>query len=63
MKVSLNGREVEVFSGARVRDALQLHAAHELPAVETGEKHVYDRWGNQVDLEGELVGGERLEVR
>ncbi len=63
MKVSLNGQEIDLFTGATVRDGLQRLSPQELRAVEQGEKRVYDRWGNEVALDGELSGGERLEVR
>ncbi len=63
MKVTVNGQEVDLFSGAKVRDALRRLSRLELEAAEKGERKVFDRWDNEVGLDGELTGGERLQTK
>lgn len=62
MKVSVNGQEVEVFSGATVSDVLRRFSKKEFKLVEIHEKKVCDHRGNELELDGELRGGEELFV-
>jgi hypothetical protein len=63
MQVKVNGEAVEIFSGARVKDVLRKHSRPELKQVQANEKMVCDLHGHEVDLEGELNGGEDLVVK
>ena len=62
MKIIVNGQEVEIFSGARVRDVLRKYSRAEWNLVKKNEKKVTDRYGHAVGLDGELNGGEELLV-
>ncbi|MEJ5226354.1 hypothetical protein [Thermodesulfovibrio sp.] len=59
MKVYVNEQPVEIFRGMTVRHALlSLNLLDEL----SRGKRVYDQWGNEVGLDGELSEGERIYV-
>ena len=59
MQVKVNDRGVEIFSGARVTDALRKYSRAEWTRVartkESGRPH-----GHEIGLDGELNGGENL---
>ena len=63
MQVKVNGRTVEIFSGARVRDAVRKSSPAAWALVRKKEKAVFDRHGHEVGLDGELSGGEELFIR
>jgi hypothetical protein len=63
MRIKVNGRTVEIFSGARVKDVLRKYSAEEWARVRRKEKTVTDSRGREVGLEGELSGGEELLTR
>ena len=58
MKVSINDQEIEIFSGARLKDALMKYSVEEYHLVEAGAKVILDDMGNHYLLDGELSGGE-----
>ncbi len=59
MKVYVNEQPVEIFPGMTVRHALlSLNLIDELS---TG-KRVYDQWGNEIGLDGELSEGAKIYV-
>jgi sulfur carrier protein ThiS len=62
MKIRVNGQEVEIFSGAKVGDALRKYSRADWNLVRNNEKKVTDRYGQEVGLDGELNGGEELRV-
>jgi hypothetical protein len=62
MRVEIDGTEVEVFSGARVQDALLKFSRKVLRSVKEGKKEVTNNWGNNIDLEGHLSDGQLLRV-
>lgn len=63
MKIKVNGRAVEVFSGARVADVLRKYSMISWKQVQNGYKTVCDSQGHEIALDGELNGGETLFVR
>lgn len=63
MHIKVNGHAVEIFSGARVRDAVRKGSPSEWTRVRKKEKAVFDRYGHEVALDGELIGGEELTIR
>lgn len=58
--LSVNGLVVNLPPGATVR--LALVAAHILEDM-AGGKRVYDRWGNEVGLDGAVLEGMEIHVR
>jgi hypothetical protein len=63
MHIKVNGQAVEIFSGARVRDAVRKSSPSAWALVRKKGKAVFDRYGHEVALDGELVGGEELTIR
>jgi len=63
MLIRINGKEIEIFSGARVMDALRRYSRAEWKQVQANKKKVYDVHGHEVALDGELGGGEELFIR
>jgi hypothetical protein len=62
MQVKVNGKTIEVFVGARVRDALLKYSRSEWTLVRKKAKRVCDAHGHEVGLDGELDDGEELVV-
>jgi sulfur carrier protein ThiS len=62
MQIKVNGQEVEIFAGARVRDVLRKYSRNEWTLVRKKEKTVCDGHGHEVGLDGELSGGEELVI-
>ena len=60
MQVKVNGRTIELFSGAKVEDALRRYSRTEWRRVRDGERRVCDAHGHEVGLDGELAGGQEL---
>lgn len=63
MHIKVNGREVEIFSGACVRDVLRKYSKITWKQVQKGSKTVFDGHGYEVGLDGELRDGDRLAVK
>jgi hypothetical protein len=63
MQIKVNGQVIEIFSGARVKDALLKYSGAELKLVKKNIKKVCDRRGHEVGLDGELSGGEEFYIR
>jgi hypothetical protein len=62
MQIKVNGQVIEIFAGARVRDVLRKYSRDELMHVRKKVKTVCDGHGHEVDLDGELSGGEELVI-
>ncbi len=63
MQIKVNEKSIEIFSGARVRDALRKYSRAEWKRVQKNEKMVCDRHGHEVGLDGELNGGEEFVLK
>jgi len=63
MHVKVNGKTIEIFSGARVMDALRRYSPAAWKQVQANKKKVYDVHGHEVAPDGELGGGEELFIR
>jgi hypothetical protein len=63
MQIKVNGRTVEIFSGACVRDALRKYSQVTWKQVQNGSKAVFDDHGHEIGLDGELSAGARLLVK
>ncbi|NIM14473.1 MAG: hypothetical protein GTO45_20840 [Candidatus Aminicenantes bacterium] len=62
MRIRINETELEIFSGARVNDALLKYSKDQYRAVVRGEKQVTDQWNHPLELEGELSQDQQLYV-
>lgn len=60
MRVYVNNKPVELLPGMTVRHALI--SLNLLEEIEKGKK-VFDEWGNEIGLDGELIDGLRLFVK
>ncbi len=60
MKVFVNGEPIELAPGMTIRHAV-LRAG--IAAAEIGSVQVFDPWGNEQGLGGELSEGDRLWIR
>lgn len=56
----MNEQTIEIFAGARVGDVLRKYSRSEWMLVRKKEKKICDRYGHEVGLDGELIGGEEL---
>ncbi len=63
MNIKVNGKAIEVFSGARVADVLRKYSRISWKQVQNGYKTVCDGRGHEVALSGELNGDEELFVK
>jgi sulfur carrier protein ThiS len=63
MQIKVNEQTIEIFAGAKVRDALRKYSLAEWTLVRKNEKKVSDRCGHEVGLDGELNGGEELFIK
>jgi hypothetical protein len=63
MQIKVNDREIEIFSGARVRDVLRKYSKITWTQIQKGSKAVFDRHGHEIALDGELSAGVRLFVK
>jgi len=60
MQVFINNREIEIFRGARVIDAILQYSKHAHNLVKIGQTLVFDRFGNITESDGELTEGQIL---
>ncbi len=60
MKIVINNREVVIFSGATVADAVRAYSSRSSKLLENGKFRVFDQFGNQTEVDGELTEGQKL---
>ena len=63
MKVIVNRTEVELFSGARVADAVRAYYVRAKKRIPEPLPHVEDPYGNSVTSDGALSEGNRLIIK
>ena len=63
MKVYINNKEISIFKGARIQDAVLVYSPRSLRMVTTGTLSVFDRFGNRTGLDGPLIEGQRLTLK
>jgi len=63
MNIRVNGKIIEIFSGARVADVLRKYSTITWTQVQKGSKMVFDGCGHEVALDGELSEGAALVVK
>ncbi|MCP5046518.1 MAG: hypothetical protein GY940_05050 [bacterium] len=62
MKIEIDKTEIELFTGAQVRDALLKYSRQAYNDVRSGKKQVLDKWDNPMEPGGQLSGGETLRL-
>jgi hypothetical protein len=60
VKIVINNREVVIFSGATVADAVRAYSRRSSKLLENGKFRVFDQYGNQTEVDGELTEGQKL---
>jgi hypothetical protein len=60
MRIRVKDTEIEIFNGARVKDALLKYSVPQYWDVVNGKKIVTDKFSNPVDLQGELSDAQQL---
>ncbi len=63
MKVFVNRKEIAIFTGARVIDALRSYSLRSAGFVLKGTYIVFDRFGNITGPDGRLTDGQILTIR
>jgi hypothetical protein len=61
MKVFVNDKEITLFEGAKVKDAILSFDKKALREISLYE--ILDRYGNQTDIDGALQEGSRLFIK
>lgn len=62
MKIYINDTDIEIFNGARIRNALMKYSKKEFQEILKGKKQVIDSRKNQLDLDGELSATQYLYI-
>jgi hypothetical protein len=63
MKVYINNKEMRIFKGACIQDALLAYSPRLIKMVLSGKLSVFDRFGNLTELDGPLVEGQKLKLK
>ncbi|HSQ35946.1 MAG TPA: hypothetical protein VLQ89_08145 [Candidatus Binatia bacterium] len=63
MQIKVNGKSVEIFSGATVGDVLRKYSRITWTQVQKGSKTACDGHGHEIGLNGELADGADIRVR
>jgi len=63
MHIKVNGKSIEIFSGACVRDVLRKYSKLTWTQVQKGSKTICDGHGHEIGLDGELSDGAKLIVK
>ena len=63
MKVFVNRKEITIFTGARVMDAVRAYSAYSAKMLLKGAFTVFDRFGNITETDGRLTEGQILTIR
>ena len=63
MKIFINDREIIIFRGAMVRDAVRRYSRRSSKQVEAGFLMIVDRYGNKTETDGELTDGQKLYLK
>ncbi|MDR1169975.1 MAG: hypothetical protein LBK97_03980 [Prevotellaceae bacterium] len=61
MKIFVNNKEITLFRGAKVKDAVLMFDRKVLREISSYE--ILDKYGNQTDVDGALQEGSRLFIR
>jgi len=63
MKVYINTKEIVIFDGARIQDAILAYSTVEWKKVINGEISIVDRFGNQTDPDGPIRDGQQFTLK
>lgn len=63
MRIFINRKEITIFAGARVIDAVRAYSARSAKMLLNGTLSAFDRFGNLTEPDGELRDGQTLNLR
>lgn len=63
MIIYINNNKVEVFSGARVKDAVLAYSRKSYTMMLNEKLLAFDRFGNLTDTDGPLIEGQKLTLK
>jgi hypothetical protein len=63
LRVQINNEVIELFEGARVKDAVRKYSRTDLNRIESNTRKIVDRYGNRLALDGELSDGDDFYIR
>jgi len=63
MKIFVNRKEITIFTGARVIDAVRKYSLRSAGMLLKGSLTVYDRFGNITEPDGRLTDEQQLTIR
>jgi hypothetical protein len=63
LNVQINDETIELFYGARLKDAVGKYSRTELKCILNKTKQIVDRYGHQVELDGEVSDGDDFYIR
>ncbi len=63
MIIFVDDQEIEIFSGALVKDAVLKYSEKVYRDILHGKKQVNDKWKNEVELDGELIDHQHLYIK
>jgi hypothetical protein len=63
VKIFINDREIILFRGAIVKDAVRSYSMRSAKQLEAGLLMIVDRYGNKTETEGELTDGQKLYLK
>ena len=62
MKVIINNREISIFRGATVRDAVMAYSLESYLQLQNGQLIVTDRFNNHLESDGALSDGQYIKL-
>ncbi len=63
MKITVNNRELSIFEGAKVKDAIRSYYAQKGEQFPDSMPVVKDAWGHQVGKDGSLLPNTKLYIQ
>jgi len=63
VKIFINDREIEIFRGATVLEAIHRYSERACRMVLNGTLLVIDRFGNLTEADGELTEGQKIHLK
>ena len=63
MKVYINQKEIEIFAGACVKDAVVAFDKTSCKLFLSGKLAAYDSYGNNIEPDGALTAGQSLTLK
>jgi hypothetical protein len=63
LKIFINDREIIVFRGAMVKDAVRSYSMRSSKQLEAGILLIVDKYGNKTEADGELTDGQKLYLK